>query len=80
MADATSVDIFNPTDDLLEEFASFGFFELFTLDDVIEELSTAGVLHDEEELSGRFNDLFKAISIGQLLGIAGEITIALLTS
>jgi len=44
------MDIFDSTDDLLEEFAGFSFFQFLALDDIIEKLSSTGVLHYKEQL------------------------------
>ena len=44
-------------DDLLEELACFLLIKLRLLDYVVEELSTADILHDEEQLLGGLNDL-----------------------
>ena len=44
-------------DDLLEELACFLLIKLRLLDYVVEELSTADILHDEEQLLGGLYDL-----------------------
>lgn len=48
MHDAQLVQVFDTTDDLLEEFARFSFFELLLFHDVVEELAATGVFHNEE--------------------------------
>ena len=44
-------------DDLLEELACFLLIKLRLLDYIVEELSTADILHDEEQLLGGLYDL-----------------------
>lgn len=51
------MDIFDSTDDLLEEFAGFSFFQFLALDDIIEKLSSTGVLHYKEQLPWGLNYL-----------------------
>ena len=43
-------------DDLLEELACFLLIKLRLLDYIVEELSTADILHDEEQLLGGLYD------------------------
>jgi hypothetical protein len=57
MDDVELVQVLNPRNDLLVELAGFFVGELGVLDDVVEELPAAGVLHDQVELLGGFNDL-----------------------
>lgn len=42
---------------LLEETASLVFLEAFSFYDVVEKFTTAGVLHDKEELTRSLDDL-----------------------
>ena len=64
MADSDFVNILDAGDDLLEETACFVFLQALALDDVVEELTAVCVLHDEEELSRRFNNLVKLYHVG----------------
>ena len=40
--------VFDATDDLLEEFAGLSLFELLLFDNVVEKFTTADELHDEK--------------------------------
>lgn len=51
------VHVLDAGDDLLVELAGLFLLQFGVLDDVVEELSTAGVLHDQVELLGRLDDL-----------------------
>ena len=44
--DAELVEVFDTTDDLLEEFARLSFFQLLLLNNVVEELTPTDELHD----------------------------------
>jgi len=56
MHDAQLVQVFDATDDLLEEFARFSLFELLLLHDVVEEFAATDELHDQEKLFWSLND------------------------
>jgi hypothetical protein len=52
------MEIFNSSNDLVEELASIRFLNPLVLHNEIEQLSTTGVLHNQVELLGRFNYLY----------------------
>jgi hypothetical protein len=51
------VEVGDPTDDIFEEATGLKFVEFGLLDDVVEEFSVFDVLHDQEEVPGRLDDL-----------------------
>ena len=57
MTDTAAVNVFNATDNLLEKLARLCLFEFLTLDDMIEQLPSARVLHDQEQLPRSFDNL-----------------------
>ena len=61
MHNSELVQVFDSTDDLLEEFAGFGFFKFLLLDDVVEKFAATDELHDEKELFRRLNN-FKQLN------------------
>lgn len=64
MHDAQLVQVLNRALDLLEVLAGFLLRELLLLDDVVEEFAPRHVLHDEEKLVGRFDDLEELDDVG----------------
>lgn len=50
MANADLVDVLNARNNLLRKAAGLLFLQTLALDDVIEELASASVFHDEEKL------------------------------
>lgn len=60
MTDLNLVDVLNPWDKLLKKFACLVFLQSLSLDYVIKQFSSAGVLHDQKQLSGSFNDLYSS--------------------
>jgi len=60
VANATPVNVLNAANYLLEKFARLCLLKLLALDDMVEEFSSAGILHDQEQLAGGFNDLCRA--------------------
>jgi hypothetical protein len=57
MADAYLVDVLDPRYNLLKELAGFVLLKPFSFHDVIEQLSSAGILHDQKQLSLGLNYL-----------------------
>ena len=55
--------IFNSTHDLLIKLACFWLLEATLRHNIIEELSTAGVFHNEVQLFWRFNNFIKLYNI-----------------
>ena len=56
--------VFNPANNLLEEFACLLLLQFLLLYDVVEQLATAHVLHDKKELFGCFDNLEQLDDIG----------------
>ena len=50
------MDVFDPSDNLLEELASLGLLQFLLLDDVVKKLTSADKLHDQEELFRGLDD------------------------
>lgn len=63
MNDAQLVKVFNACYDLMEEFASLGLFDPLVLHNVVKELASTRILHDQVELLGRLDNLLKEILI-----------------
>lgn len=61
------MDVLHAADHLLEKLASLCFLQLFALDDVVEQLAPARVLHDQEQLPRSFDNLSKSHSRQQAL-------------
>jgi len=59
MADAAAVDVLNSANYLLKELNRLHLLELLALNDVIEELASAGVLHNKEQLPRSFDYLIR---------------------
>lgn len=57
VTDADLVDVFDAGDYLLSEATGLLLGKAFALDDVVEQLAAAGVLHDQEQLPGGLDDL-----------------------
>ena len=57
MDDAKLVKVFNTSYDLMEEFASLGLFDPLVLHDVVKELASTRILHDQVELLGGLDNL-----------------------
>lgn len=64
MHDAELVQVFNTTNYLLEKPTCFHFLELLLLNDIVKELTTADVLHDQKQLLGCLDDFKKLNNIG----------------
>ena len=64
MHNSKLVEILNATDDLLEELASLGLLQFLLLDDVVEKLTSADKLHDQEELFRGLDDFKELDDIG----------------
>ena len=89
MHNSKLVEILNATDDLLEELASLGLLQFLLLDDVVEKLTSADKLHDQEELFRGLDDFKELDDIGVPdklqnidfsgdaldIGIAGDLTL-----
>ena len=52
------MNVLNPRNDLLEELAGLLLLELLALDNVFKKFSPRSVLHDQEQLSRSFNNLY----------------------
>jgi len=63
VADPDLVDVFDSGYDLLCEPTGLVFLEPLSLDNVIEEFASTGILHDQEKLSRSFDDLDRIIII-----------------
>lgn len=61
---AQLVQILNPCDELPEVLASLGLFEPLLLDNAFKQFSLRYILHNKEELFGRFDDLIELDDIG----------------
>lgn len=59
MNDSKLMQVLNSTNDLLEEPTSFRFLQLLLLHNVIKQLTSADVLHYQEELLWCFNNFEK---------------------
>ena len=64
MNNSQLVEVLDAADDLLEEFAGFGFLELLLFHDVVEELAPAHELHDQKQLLRRLDDFEQLDDIG----------------
>jgi hypothetical protein len=64
MDDVESMDILNPCDDLLEELAGLFFFNSIVRNDVFEEFTATGILHDQIELAGGLDDFVELDDVG----------------
>ena len=64
MHDAQFMKVFNPANNLLEEFACLLLLQFLLLHDVVEQLAAADVLHDEKELLGCFDNLKQLDDVG----------------
>ena len=49
--------VLNPANNLLEEFACLLFLQFLLLHDVVKQLSSTNILHNEKELLGRLDNL-----------------------
>ena len=56
--------VFNPANNLLEEFACLLLLQFLLLHDIVEQLTAADVLHDEKELLGCFDNLKQLDDVG----------------
>ena len=63
MDDVELVKVLNSSDDLMKELESLRLFYSLVLDDVIEELSSISILHDQVKLLWRLNDLIQLNNI-----------------
>ena len=63
MDDVELVEVLNSSDDLMKELESLRLFYSLVLDDVIEELSSISILHDQVKLLWRLNDLIQLDNI-----------------
>lgn len=59
MANTYFMDVLDSGNNLLKETTGFCFFQSLAFNDEIEQLATTGVLHDQEQLSGRLDDLIR---------------------
>lgn len=59
MDDVELVQILHTTNNLVEELERLGLFDALVLHDVVEELASISVLHDQVKLLGRLDDLVK---------------------
>ena len=59
MANATLVNVLNTRDDLLEELAGLLFLQLFAFNDVLKELATQRILHDQKQLARSLDNLIE---------------------
>lgn len=57
MNDAKLMKVFNACYDLMEEFASLCLFDSLVLHDVVKELASTCILHDQVELLGCLDNL-----------------------
>jgi hypothetical protein len=57
MDDAKLVKVFDACYDLMEELASLGLFDSLVLHDVVKELASTCILHDQVELLRGLNNL-----------------------
>ena len=57
MADSNLVDVFDAADYLLREFARLLFLQPLPLNDVVEQLTAARVLHNQEQLATSLDNL-----------------------
>ena len=64
VANSYLVDILDSAYNLLEESAGLLLLESLPLDDVVEQLTSVGVLHDEEQLARSFNDFIQLDHVG----------------
>jgi hypothetical protein len=56
VANSDFVDVLDARNNLLEEFTSFIFLQALSFDDIVEEFSSARILHDEEQLARSFDN------------------------
>lgn len=59
MANLDLVEVLDASEDLVEEPARFAILQSSLLDDVLEKFASAGILHYQEELFGRFDDFIQ---------------------
>ena len=59
MNDPKFVSVFDATDNLFEDFASFFFSHSLFINDIVKKFSVFHVLHNKEEMFRGFNDLEK---------------------
>ena len=56
--------VLNPANNLLEEFACLRFLKFLLLHNVVEQLSSTDIFHNEKELLGRLNNLEQLDDVG----------------
>lgn len=59
MTDLISMQVFDTCHDLLEKPGSLFILQPLLLHNIVEQFATRRILHDEEELARRFNDLIQ---------------------
>lgn len=59
MADLDLVDVLDAGDNLLHEATRLLFLQALPFDDVVEQFTSAGILHDQEQLARRLDNLVK---------------------
>ena len=64
MADFVGVQIFDSSKNLVEKAAGFPVLEPFLLHNMVKELTTRSVLHDQEQLFGCFNNFVQLDDVG----------------
>ena len=64
MADFVGVQIFDSSKNLVEKAAGFPVLEPFLLHNMVKELTTRSVLHDQEQLFGCFNNFVQLDYVG----------------
>lgn len=64
MANSNLVDVLNPRNDLLEEPACLLLLKPLSFDDIVEQLASVCVFHDEEQLARGLDDFIELNDIG----------------
>ena len=59
MDDVELMEVFNTSDDLVEEFEGLRLLNTLVLHDIVEELTSIRIFHDQIELLWRLNDFVK---------------------